>query len=107
MGVTTGEKASGSLSLCHPSIGLPPSLHPMWPLHSPSPACHDQQLIRSKTLGTPVCTFFFFLLFPFGIFQIGIFYSLEFPRVEAPHFVVTCNDSSHSDAGTPCIFNQL
>ena len=97
MGVTTGKHLAASLSVTPAWVCSP--IHPGWPLHSPSPACHDQQLIRSTTLGSPLCAFFFFQLFPFGIFQIGIFRSLEFPRVEASHLVVTRNDSSPAMLG--------
>lgn len=64
---------------------LAASLSPLCPFLSnvassvPSPAFHNQKLMRQKQkLGTPACIFFFLiLLFSFGIFQGEIFFWLK------------------------------
>lgn len=63
MGITAqGGNLAASLPVT-PSLPLPLRPNVASPA-SPTPAFHDQKLMRSKMLGTPVCTFFFFLILP-------------------------------------------
>ena len=90
-------------SCCHHPASVCPS-SPCVATSVSSQAFRHLKPMRSEVLG-PLCALLF--MFPFGIFQGGIFWSLKrVPIVEAYHLVVT-RGSNCSDTVAPCVLSGM